>query len=234
MSDLILWEYLDELLEQETAWYEWYLRLVGWHCFNTFYIHFLRVEHGRAKFLECMTPCEYGCPRHVVENSPSDIMAVCTHDKAVSIHLKFRDILIYSLRYEVLHHELCSALKILPTEYSVCDYGNIWHLGDYYAASSKVYYPVYLTYRTTSLTEIISSLCQLCPKPFVLMTPTGRELVPEVQQLLAANKSILLYMEAELSLQSDGSFKSVRSISECMKSYKYSYPQSVQNKMLPI
>ena len=236
MTDRIFWEYLAELPEQEAeaAWYELHHRLAEWHHFDTFHTHYLKVESKRANFLKCATACEHGCPRQVMEHSPSEITAVCPQKKAPPIQLKFRDILIYSLRHDALHQALCIALKILPTEYSVCDSGSTWHLGDYYAVSSKVYYPVYLTCRTAALTETINTLCQLCQKPFVLMMPTRRGLDPEAQQFLAGNNSLLLSMEAELSLQADGSFKSLRSISECMKLSNQPCPRHYQSKILPI
>ena len=37
MSDKFFWHYLEELPTQEAAWNEWARRLLGWHCFNTFY-----------------------------------------------------------------------------------------------------------------------------------------------------------------------------------------------------
>jgi len=95
ISDRALWEYLDELPEQEAAFYEWRRSLSNWYRFNTFYTHYLRVANNCAKFLECATPCELGCPRQVVGNSPSDITSVCSQEKADPIQLKFRDILIY-------------------------------------------------------------------------------------------------------------------------------------------
>ena len=213
MDDQILWEYLEELPEQETAWNEWCRRLSGWHCFNTFYTHYLRVENKRAGLLECATPCGHGCQRRVVENSPSDISTICPLDKSAPIQLKFRDILIYSLRREAFHQSLCLSLKIeqLPeNKWPEC--GNAWYLGNYSSTT------VYLTYRTAAatLTETINLLCQLCRKPFVLMTPTGHGLVPEAQQLLAGNDSVLLSMAVELRLQPDGLFKPLRGIPECL------------------
>ena len=112
MADSILWEYLEELPAQEAAWREWQSRLAGWHRFNTFYTHYLRVEGRRAKLLNCPSPCEQGYPRQVVENSPSDIKAVCPQNQADPVKLKFRDILIYSLRLETLHQALCVSLQI--------------------------------------------------------------------------------------------------------------------------
>ena len=97
MADNIFWEHLEELPEQAAAWLEWQ-HLARWHRFNTFYTHYLRVEGRRVKRLNCTVPCEQGYPRQVVENSPSDITAVCTQNKADPIQLKFRDILIYSIR----------------------------------------------------------------------------------------------------------------------------------------
>jgi len=234
MTDKILWNYLEELPEQEAAWSEWNSHLANWHRFNTFYTHYLRVEGCRVKLLNCPSPCEQGYPRQIVENSPSDITAVCPQSQAEPIQLKFRDILIYSLRYEAFHQRFCVSLKILPTEYNVLGSGNTWHLGDYFCTTSKLYYTVYLTYRTVALNETISSLCQLCKKPFVLMAPTSRRLAPEAQQLLAGNNSILLSMADELNLQPDGSFKPKRSISECMKSCNQPCPQRYQSKILPI
>ncbi|MFA6102644.1 MAG: hypothetical protein WCV67_05910 [Victivallaceae bacterium] len=106
MMDKILWEYLEELPEQEAAWYSWNRNLSGWHHFNTFYTYYLKVDENHAKFLECTTPCNYGCPRQIVENTFCDIAAVCPQEKAASIKLKFKDILIYSLRHEDFHKAL--------------------------------------------------------------------------------------------------------------------------------
>jgi len=235
MADKIFWEYLEALPEQEAAWYEWYQSLAGWYCFNTFYTHYLKIEDRRTKFLECAMPCEHNCPRQVVGNSPSDITAVCTQEKADSIQLKFRDILIYSLRREVFHQALCLSLQIKrPSGNIWSEFGNTWYLGDYYDAVSKIYYPVYLTYLAATLTEAINSLCRLHNEPFVLMTPTMRGMTLKAQQLLVKSNSFLLSMANELTLQPDGSFKSVRNISKCMKSYNHLCPQAGQSTMLPI
>ena len=228
MSDRILWNHLEKLPEQEAAWKEWQSRLAGWHRFNTFYTHYLRVEGRRVKLLNCPTPCEQGYPRQVVENSPSDIKAVCPQNKADSIQLKFRDILIYSLRYEAFHQRLCVSLKILPTEYNVLGSGNTWHLGDYSGTE------VYITYRTAILPDTISSLYLSQQAPFILMVPTVKNITPEIQQFFAKNNSILLSMADELTLQPDGSFKPKRGIAECMNPCNHGYPQESQNKPLPI
>ena len=95
MADHIFWNYLEELPEQEAAWREWNSRLASWQRFNTFYTHYLRVEGRRIKLLNCPAPCEQGYPRQVIENSPSNIVAICPQNNADPIQLKFRDILIY-------------------------------------------------------------------------------------------------------------------------------------------
>ena len=112
MADHIFWNYLEELPEQEAAWREWNSRLASWQRFNTFYTHYLRVEGRRIKLLNCPAPCEQGYPRQVIENSPSNIVAICPQNNADPIQLKFRDILIYSIRCEALHQALCVSLKI--------------------------------------------------------------------------------------------------------------------------
>ena len=228
MTDKILWNYLEELPEQEAAWSEWNSHLANWHRFNTFYTHYLRVEGCRVKLLNCPSPCEQGYPRQIVENSPSDITAVCPQSQAEPIQLKFRDILIYSLRYEAFHQRFCVSLKILPTEYNVLGSGNTWHLGDYSGTE------VYITYRTAILPDTISSLYLSQQAPFILMVPTVKNITPEIQQFFAKNNSILLSMADELTLQPDGSFKPKRSISECMKSCNQPCPQRYQSKILPI
>jgi len=223
--DRIFWNYLEELPEQEAAWKEWQSGLTGWHRFNTFYTHFLRVEGSRVKLLNCKELCDYDCPRRVIEDSPSNITAVCPQDKADPIQLKFRDILIYSLRRDVFHQALCVSLQIeRPSRNVWPEFGSTWYLGDYYDAASKIHCPVYLTYQAVTLPESISSLCRLHQEPLMLMAPIKRGLTPEAQQLLDKNSSVLFSMEAELSLQPDSSFKSKRSISECMKSSNC-YPQ---------
>ena len=226
--DKIFWEYLEELPEQEAAWREWQSGLSGWHRFNTFYTHYLRVEGRRVKLLNCLTPCEQGYPRQVVENSPSDIKAVCPQNKADSIQLKFRDILIYSLRLEALHQAICATLQI---NYSVDrhqEHDNVWHLGDYSGTE------VYLTYKTSTLTDTISSLYLSYQKPFILMVPTVKNISPEIQQFIDKNNSVLLSMETELTLQPDGSFKPKRSIAECMKSCNQPCPRAGNSVTLPI
>ena len=207
--DRLFWEYLEELPEHEAAWKEWQS---GWHSFNTLYTHYLRVEGRRVKLLSCPAPCEHGYPRQVVENSPSDIKALCPQNNADPIQLKFKDILIYSLRRDALHQALCASLKI---KYSVDrrqERENVWHLGEYSGTE------VYITYRTapTILPDTISSLFLSCQSPFMLMVPTVKNITPEIQHFLDKNKIGLLSMADELSLQPDGSFKPVRGIPECM------------------
>ncbi|MEI8247420.1 MAG: hypothetical protein WCI51_16425 [Lentisphaerota bacterium] len=195
--------YLEELLERETAWSDWRRRLSRWQRFNTFYTHYLKVENKRATFLACTVPCEYNCPRQVVENSPSDITAVCPQGKADPVQLKFRDILVYSLRHEVLHQALCASLNIRYSADRRKEHEHIWHLGE------KSGTEVYLTYRTATLPDTISSLYLSQQKPFILMVPTVKNIAPEIQQFMAKNNSILLSMADELHLQTDGSFKTV-------------------------
>jgi len=228
MTDRIFWEYLEALPEQEAAWKEWQHSLTGWHRFNTFYTHYLRVEGRRVKRLNCPSPCEQGYPRQVVENSPSDIKAVCPQNKAEPIQLKFRDILIYSLRLEAFHQTLCASLSIKYSDDRRTEHANVWHLGDYSGTE------VYLTYNTSNLTDTISSLYLSQQKPFILMVPTVKNITPEIQQFMAKNNSILFSMEAELSMQQDGSFKPKHSIAECMNQYNQSCPQRYQSKILPI
>ena len=228
MTGRIFWNYLEELPEQEAAWCEWSRRLDAWHRFNTFYTHYLRVEGRRVKLLNCPSPCEQGYPRQVVENSPSDIKAVCPQNQADPIQLKFRDILIYSLRREAMHKALCVTLQIKYSEYYRTEPENVWHLGDYSGTE------VYLTYKTSTLTDTISSIYLLLQKPFILMVPTVKNISTEIQQFMAKNNSILLSMADELHLQQDGSFKLVRCISECMKSCNQPCPQRYQSKILPI
>ena len=160
--DRIFWNYIEELPEQETAWCEWSIRLAGWHRFNTFYTHYLRVDGRRVKLLNCPVPCEHGYPRQVVENSPSDITAVCPQGIAAPVQLKFRDILIYSLRYETFHQALCTSQRINYSADRRKEHENVWHLGDY---SGK---EVYITYKTSTLTDTISSIYLLLQKPFIL------------------------------------------------------------------
>jgi len=226
--DKIFWEYLEELPEQEAAWREWQSGLSGWHRFNTFYTHYLRVEGRRVKLLNCLTPCEQGYPRQVVENSPSDIKAVCPQNNADPIQLKFRDILIYSIRREAIHQAICASLNIKYSADRRKEHEHIWHLGDHSGTE------VYLTYETSTLTDTISSIYLLHQKPFILMVPTVKNITPEIQQFMAKNNSILLSMADELSLQTNGSFKPVRGIAECMKSCNQPCPQRYQSRILPI
>lgn len=212
MSDEIFWEYLEELPEQETAYHDWYQHLANWHCFNTFYTYYLKVDENHAKFLECTTPCKCGCPRQVVGNSTSNITAVCTQEKAAPIKLKFKDILIYSLLHEDFHKALCVSLQIEQTSGSkLSECSKTWYLGEHSGTA------VYLTYHTVPvmLTETVSSLCLLTRKaPFMLMAPTRRGMTIEAQQMLEENDSVFLALADELTLQSDGSFKVLRRASE--------------------
>jgi len=210
MSDNIFWHYLEELPEQEAAWREWNSSLAGWHRFNTFYTHYLRIEGSRAKLLNCPTPCEQGYPRQVVENSPSNIIAVCPQNQADPIQLKFRDILIYSLRREALHQAFCTTLKIKFSGDRRKEHEHIWHLGEYSGTE------VYLTYKTSTLTDTISSIYLAHQNPFILMLPTAKNITSEIQQFMAKNNSALISIADELTLQPDGSFKPVRCISEYM------------------
>ena len=225
MSDRKIWTYLEELPEQEAAWREWSCRLAGWNRFNTFYTHYLRVENNRANFLECTTPCEHGCPRQIVENSPSDIVAVCPEVKAIPLQLKFRDILIYSIRREILHRALCVSLNIKYSADRRTEHVHVWHLGDHSGTE------VYITYRTAPavFADTISSLYLSQQKPFILMVPTVKNITTEIQQFMANNNSVLLSMADELTLQPDGSFKPKRRIPECMNTGSKSL--SISNRL---
>ena len=230
MADNILWNYLEELPEQEAAWKEWQSGLMGWHCFNTFYTHYLRVEGRRVKLLNCPAPCEHGYPRQVIENSPSNIVAICPQNKTDPIQLKFRDILIYSIRREALHQAFCTTLKIKFSGDRRKEHEHIWHLGDYSGTE------VYITYRTAPavFADTISSLYLSQQAPFILMVPTVNNITPEIQQFMAKNNSILLSMADELHLQPDGSFMPKRGIAECMKPSNQPGQQRYQSKILPI
>ncbi len=183
---------------------------------------------GSLKLLNCPAPCEQGYPRQVVENSPSNIIAICQQNHADPIQLKFRDILIYALRREVLHQALCVSLKINYSADCRTEHENAWHLGDYSGTE------VYVTYRTAILADTISSIYLLLQKPFILIVPTMKNITPEIQQFLARNNSVLFSMADELNLLQDGSFKPVRGIPECMKSCNQPCPQRYQSKILPI
>ena len=221
MSDSILWNYLAELPEQEAAWREWRSGLTDWHRFNTFYTHYLRVEGRRVKLLNCLELCEHDCQRRIVEDSPSNITAVCPLEDADPIQLKFRDILIYSLRREALHQALCASLNIKYPADRRTEHAHVWHLGDHSGTE------VYLTYETSTLTDTISSLYLSQQKPFILMVPTAKNITPEIQQFIVRNNSLLFSMADELHLQTDGSFRAERNIPECMKSSKnYTSPGS--------
>ncbi len=211
MENRILWEYLEELPEQETVWHDWSRRLSGWYFFNTFYTHYLKIKDKRAKLLECTTPCEHNCPRRILDKSPSDITAVCPLDESAPIKLTFKDTLIYFLRLETLHQALCVSLQIeYPSGIKLPEYDSVWHLGDYSGTE------VYITYRTAILPDTISSLYLLHQKPFILIVPTMKNVTPEIQKFIDKNDFVLLSIQDELRLQPDGSFKPKRSISECM------------------
>ena len=216
MTDKILWNYLEELPEQEAAWREWQHSLAGWHRFNTFYTHYLRVEGRRVKLLNCTELCEHDCPRRIIEDSPSSITAVCPLEDADPIQLKFKDILIYSLRREAFHRALCASLNIKYAEDRRKEHEHIWHLGDHSSTE------VYITYRTAPavFADTISSIYLLHQKPFILMVPTAKNITPEIQQFIVRNNSLLFSMADELHLQTDGSFRAERNIPECMKSSK--------------
>ena len=201
-----IWGYLEELPEQEAAWKEWQHSLSGWHRFNTFYTHYLRVDGRRVKLLNCTELCEHDCPRRIIEDSPSSITAVCPLEDADPIQLKFRDILIYSLRLEALHQAICATLQISYSPARRTEHENAWHLGDYSGTE------VYLTYKTSTLTDTISSIYLSHQKPFILMVPTAKNITPEIQQFMAKNNSVLFSMADELNLLQDGSFKLVRNI----------------------
>ena len=213
MADNILWNCLEELPVQEAALKEWQSILMGWHSFNTSYTHFLRVEYRRVKQLSCPSPCEQGYPRQVVENFPSDIKTVCPQNQADPIQLKFRDILIYSIRQEALHQALCTSLKIKYSEDRRKEHEHVWHLGEYSGTE------VYITYRTAILSDSISLLYLSQQAPFILMVPTMNNITPEIQLFMVKNNSILFSMADELRLHPDGSFRVKRTIQECMKSF---------------
>ncbi|MEI8248360.1 MAG: hypothetical protein WCI51_21185 [Lentisphaerota bacterium] len=230
MADNIFWNYLDELPEQEAAWKEWQSGLTGWHRFNIFYTHYLRVEGRRVKLLNCTELCEHDCPRRIIEDSPSNITAMCPLEDADPIQLKFRDILIYSIRREALHQAFCTTLKIKFSGDRRKEHEHIWHLGDYSGTE------VYITYRTAPavFADTISSLYLSQQAPFILMVPTVNNITPEIQQFMAKNNSILLSMADELHLQPDGSFMPKRGIAECMNQYNQPCPQRYQSRILPI
>ena len=66
------------------------------------------------------------------------------------------------------------------------------------------------------------------------MVPTVKNITPEIQQFIDKNNSVLFSMEAELSLQPDGSFKPKRSIAECMMPSDHGCSQVEQKPTLPI
>ena len=203
MNDSIFWEYLEELPEHKAAWREWCSRLDGWHRFNTFYTHFLRVDNKRVKLLKCMTPYD-----RVDEFIPAEPGAAVMQEKSAYAQIKLKDILIYSLDRETLHRALCVSLNIKYSADRRKEHEHIWHLGDYSGSE------VYITYRTAPavFADTISSLYLSQQAPFILMVPTVKNITPEMQQFIDKNKFILLSIADELQLQTDGSFKPVRNI----------------------
>jgi len=204
IMDKIFWEYLEMLPEQEITYCEWRRHLSDWHCFNTFYNYFLKVDEKHAKFLGCTTPCEFGCPRQIEENTPYDITAVCTQNKADPIPLKFRDILMYSMRHEDFHKAICASLQIEQPLNKLSECRSTWYLGEHSGTA------VYLTCRMTELTETIGRFVNYCVRrrSSLWLRPCG--MTSEAQQLLAGNDAVLLSMADEFTLQSDGSFKLLR------------------------
>ena len=215
MSDSIFWNYLAELTEQEATWREWNCRLASWHRFNTFCTHYLKCENKRARLLSCVNAGQN------------------TYASVASVPVQLKDIMIYSLRRESFHQSLCKSLQIeRPSGNKWAEFNNTWYLGDY--SANKIHCPVYLTYLAATLPETISSLCRVHSDLFILLTPAGRGLAPEAQQLLTGNNFLLLSLADELSLQADGSFKFMRSISELMKPCSQPCPQHYQSSILPI
>ena len=212
MSDRIFWEYLEKLPEQKTAWHDWQNNLKSWPGFNTFYINYLKVELGHAKFLECTMPCEHGYPRQIKGNAPYDIAAACPQKVSASGRLKFKDILLYSLRHGNFHKALCTALHIEPScRRSECN--DVWYLGEHYDMMTAVYLACQST--PAILTETVSSLCLLLRQtPFILLAPTRRGLSLEAQQMFDENNSVFLTLADKLILQPDGAFKAKCNISE--------------------
>ena len=164
-----------------------------------------------------------------MENSSSDITAVCPQNQADPIQLKFRDIL--NLFHNTPGSVASGSLRLAKDQLFAdrrTEHAHAWHLGDYAGME------VYLTYKTSILADTISSIYLSHQKSFILMAPTMKNITPEIQRFMGKNSSVLFSMEAELTLQPDGSFKTVRSIPECIKSYNQPCPQAGQNTAMPI
>ena len=209
MNDNRFWEYLESLPEQTAAWCEWHGHLGEWDKFSVFYQKYLKLRMNRAKTVKCRIQCECDCPRKVVENSPTDIKAVCPNNMSEPYPLEFRDILLHSLKLDKFFSALGDALELKGSQYFILALRNVQLLGDYTFEDGSVSSPVLITFSSSQeeMNKTIKQLCRLLEEPFILLAPTSRYFTYESSWILNKNKSIFLPLEDAVTFNDNGTFK---------------------------
>jgi hypothetical protein len=239
VSDSLLWQYLETLPGQSAPWCEWNTALGQWHGLSDFHKRCLQLKKGKAMAVECKTDCGLGCPRKVVEHGQDDIVAVCPEQEDRPYPLNRNDILIYSLKRNIVHKDLCAALGIAHRESKVDGYHHTWRLGEYIPTAGYVF-PVFISFQDEpgKLTEVVRNLCLLHEdRAFVLITPTRRCLTPRAEQLLEKRNAFFLALSEEMIFSDSGILHAKRQVEEVFNKFQIEISkekQKVSSFQLPM
>ncbi len=223
MSDCVLWQYLEDLPGQCAPWCEWESHIGNWPGFSGFQKRYLQLTKDRATAVECRTNCSFGCPRKVVEHSPDDIVAVCPEQEGKPYSLNAKDILVYSIKRNTFHKDLCSNLGIEFRESKLDDCRRTWRLGDYIPTAGYIF-PVFISFQEEpgDLVEVVRTLCLYHSNPFALIIPTRRCVTSKTENLLNLHGSLLISLNEEKFFSDEGRLQTVRPASDVFAKFQVS------------
>ena len=231
VSECVLWQYLEDLPGQAAPLVEWHQHLDGWPGFQDFHRRYLQLTKDPATAVECRTDCGLGCPRKVVTHTPNNIVAVCPEQEEKPYSLIAEDILVYSIKRNTFHKDLCSNLGIEFRESKLDDCRRTWRLGDYIPTAGYIF-PVFISFQEEpeDLLEVVRTLCLNQSNPFALIIPTRRSVTPDIENMLNQRGSLLLTLNEEMLFSDKGKLQAVRPASDVFAIFQVDAPTLTPEK----
>ncbi|MBF0453669.1 MAG: hypothetical protein HQL72_02490 [Magnetococcales bacterium] len=157
--------------------------------------HFLRPTDRRAKVFRCPSPGGDGCPRRVVDHGDGHIVAACASVErgCENLELTESDIIVYGLNQRRLGNEIAECLELQTTFSGMKGLRGCVRIGeDRYFPGKR--FPAFIAFPSSRemASKIVSRLMVEVDGPFLLLTPTGRHVVPEIDGLLARSHALHL------------------------------------------
>jgi len=226
MNNHEFWKILEDTSAQAAPWCEWWDALSGWAHFGLFQKRYLQLDKHRATAVACVSDCPMFCPRQVVHHAEDDIVAVCPENESKPYPLTAKDILVYKLKRQTFHKDLCAALGIQHKESQPAGTRFVWRLGQY-KPQEGYELPVYLIFPEDEehLAESLNRICLLYETQFAIITPTDQYYCPEIEQLLAAKEAIVLTLDGEITFDDKGKLTANRELTDIFASFHATIPE---------